>query len=91
MADRMRSGGPLVRRLLRVSGVGILGRRQRLLAWFGFLALAAHAPVVAAVEQGDDWLLSVVVAAIVAFVIVIDDVERRRRTAPRVFDAPPGD
>ena len=80
-----------MRRLLRVSGLGILGRRQRLLAWVGFLALAAHAPVVAAVKPGDDWLLSVVVAAIVGFVIGIDDVERRRRTAPRVFDAPPGD
>jgi hypothetical protein len=64
--------------LLRVNGVGILGRRQRILAWIGFLALAAHAPLVAKVSPGDDWLLSVVVAAIVAFVIVIDDHERRQ-------------
>jgi hypothetical protein len=86
----MRPGCRTVARLLRVSGVGILGRRQRALAWFGFLALAAHAPVVAAVKPGDDWLLSVVVAAIVAFVIVIDDHERRRGAA-RAAETPPSD
>ena len=40
-------------RLQRVHGMGILGRRQRILAWIGFLALAAHAPVVAWATPGD--------------------------------------
>jgi hypothetical protein len=72
--------------------VGILGRRQRILAWLGFLALAAHAPLVALLKPGDDWMLSVTVAAIVAFVIVIDDHERRRATArASAADAPPND
>jgi hypothetical protein len=61
--------------------VGILGRRQRGLAWFGFLVMAAHAPFVAWLMPGDDWLLSVVVAALVAFVIVIDDLRRHRPAA----------
>jgi hypothetical protein len=74
-----------------VNGVGILGRRQRILAWIGFLALAAHAPLVAFVKPGDDWLLSVTVAAIVAFVIVIDDHERRRATARAAGQSPPQD
>ena len=75
----MRPQRRLVAKLLRVGGVGILGRRQRFLAWLTFLALAAHAPLVAYVKPGDDWMLSVVVAALVAFVIVVDDYERRRR------------
>jgi hypothetical protein len=75
-----------------VNGVGILGRRQRILAWIGFLALAAQAPLVAYVKPGDDWLLSVTVAAIVAFVIVIDDHKRRRATArAAATQAPPND
>ncbi len=65
-------------------GVGILGRRQRILAWFGFLALAAHAPVVAWFTPGDKWMASVVVASIVGFVIVIDDYYRRRPVSPRI-------
>jgi len=69
-------------RLQRVHGMGILGRRQRILAWIGFLALAAHAPVVAWVNSGDKWMASVVVAAIVGFVIVIDDYYRRRPVSP---------
>ena len=79
LTDRMRPPPGLVAKLLRVGGLGILGRRQRLWAWLTFLAIAAHAPVVAYVKPGDDWLLSVVVAALVAFVIVVDDYERRRR------------
>ena len=66
-------------RLPRVHGVGILGRRRRILAWVGFFALAANAPVVAWAEPGDKWMASVFVAAIVGFVIVIDDFYRRRR------------
>jgi membrane protein implicated in regulation of membrane protease activity len=62
--------------------VGILGRRQRILAWVGFLALAAHAPIVAWAKPGDTWMASVAVAAIVAFVIVIDDYYRRRPVSP---------
>jgi hypothetical protein len=72
-----------------VNGVGILGRRQRTLAWVGLIALAAHAPLVAWVKPGDSWLLSVVVAAIVAFVIVIDDVYRRRPAASADASVPP--
>jgi hypothetical protein len=69
--------------------VGILGRRLRVLAWAGFGALAAHAPLVAWAKPGDTWLLSVVVAAIVAFVIVIDDVYRRRPAAAANSSVPP--
>lgn len=57
---------------------GIFSRRQRRWAWFGFLALALHAPVVAMVLPDDSWLLSVTVAALVAFVIIVDDVQRGR-------------
>ena len=71
-----------------MNGVGILGRRQRILAWIGFLALAVHAPLVAWIKPGDSWLLSVTVAAIVAFVIVIDDHERRRSRARAAGEAP---
>jgi hypothetical protein len=74
-----------------VNGVGILGRRQRILAWIGFLALAAHAPLVAFLKPGDDWLLSLTVAAIVAFVIVIDDHERRRALARATPNSTPTD
>ena len=64
--------------------MGIFGRRKRILAWVGFLALAAHAPVVAWLNPGDKWMASVVVAAIVGFVIVIDDHYRRRQpVSPR--------
>lgn len=70
--------------------LGILGRRQRILAWISFLALAAHAPLVAFVKPGDDWLLSVTVAAIVAFVIVIDDHQRRAVTSA-AGQSPPQD
>jgi len=33
--------------------VGILGGRRRIQKWIGFLALAAHAPVVAWATPGD--------------------------------------
>ncbi len=73
-----------------MNGVGILGRRQRILAWVVFVAVAAHAPLVAWAKPGDSWLLSVVVAGIVAFVIVIDDVYRRR-PAPTAEESVPPD
>jgi hypothetical protein len=85
----MRRSPATLGRLLRVNGVGILGRRQRILTWIGFVALAAHAPLVAWVKPGDSWLLSVVVAAIVAFVIVIDDVYRRRPATTVDESVPP--
>jgi len=62
-------------------GQGVLSGRQRVLAWVGFLVMAAYAPVMAYVMPDDTWLLSVTVAAIVAFVILIDDRERHRRPA----------
>jgi hypothetical protein len=65
-----------------VHGVGILGRKQRILAWIGFLALAAHAPIVAWLKPGDGWMASIAVAAIIAFVLVIDDHYRRRPVSP---------
>jgi hypothetical protein len=62
-------------------GQGILSRRQRVLAWVGFLVMAAYAPVMAYAMPDDTWLLSVTIAAIVAFVILVDDRERHRRPA----------
>lgn len=67
-------------------GVGILGRRQRILAWVGFFALAVYAPLIAFAGAGlkqyglppDTWMFSATVAGLVAFVLIIDDVERRK-------------
>jgi hypothetical protein len=57
---------------------GFLSRRQRRLAWAGFVTLAAEAPAMAAWVRDDSWMLSVTVAALVAVVIIADDTERRR-------------
>jgi len=65
--------------------MGVLGPRQRRLAWLAFVTLALHAPFVAYSLPDDTWMLSIVVACMVAFVIVVDDIERRkpsRETSP---------
>jgi hypothetical protein len=65
------------------SSTGILTRRQRLWAWFGFLATALMAPLAARALDDASWLFSLCVSALVASVILIDD--RSRRPVP---DAP---
>lgn len=64
-------------RLARVQK-GILGKRQRRLAWFGFVLLAGYAPVVAWLKPDDTWLMPVAVAAVIGYVLIIDDVLRHR-------------
>jgi hypothetical protein len=61
---------------------GLLSRRQRVLAWIAFLALAAQAPFSAHLLPDASWLFSLVVAGMVAVLILADDVERRRRPRP---------
>jgi hypothetical protein len=62
---------------------GILTRRQRLLAWIGFLATALMAPLAARLIDDASWLFSLCVSALVASVILIDDRSRRPVTDPR--------
>jgi hypothetical protein len=59
------------------SSTGILTRRQRLLAWLGFLATALMAPLAARLIDDASWLFSLCVSSLVAAVIVIDDRSRR--------------
>ena len=61
--------------------MGFLGKRGRLWAWVGFLALSIYAPVTAGLVGGDDWLLSVTVATMLGVVIIADDAERRKARA----------
>jgi hypothetical protein len=61
---------------------GLLSRRQRLLAWLAFFALAVQAPFSARLLPDASWLFSLVVAGMVAVLILADDVERRRRPRP---------
>ena len=58
--------------------MGVLGPRQRRLAWLAFMTLAAHAPFVAYSVPDDTWVLSIAVAGLVAYVIVVDDIQRRK-------------
>ncbi len=62
---------------------GILTRRQRQLAWIGFLATALMAPLAARLIEDASWLFSLCVASLVAAVILIDDRSRRPAAAPR--------
>jgi hypothetical protein len=64
-------------------GTGILSRRQRLLAWIGFLATALMAPLAAHLIEDASWLFSLCVSSLVAAVILIDDRSRRPAAAPR--------
>jgi hypothetical protein len=64
-------------------GTGILNRRQRLLAWLGFLTTALMAPVAAHLVDDASWLFSLCVSGLVAAVIVIDDQSRRTATDAR--------
>lgn len=77
--------------LFRVqTGMGILGRKQRVLAWIGFFALTAYGIFLAYSSGGlkeyglppDTWMLSVTVAGLIAFVLIVDDVERRKSQPP---------
>jgi hypothetical protein len=57
--------------------VGLLSRRQRIIAWIGLVALGAQAPLAARLLPDDSWLFSIVVAALVAVVLLADDHSRR--------------
>jgi hypothetical protein len=57
---------------------GILGPRQRRLAWVGFLLLAAYSPVVAWLQPDDTWLMPITVAGLVGYVLIVDDLIRHR-------------
>lgn len=70
---------------------GILGQRQRRLAWIGFLLLAAYSPVVAWLTADDTWLMPLAVAGVTGYVIIVDDVLRHRAGTPtrdRPVDGP---
>lgn len=56
---------------------GFLTKRQRRLAWVGFLLAALNAPVAAWLVADASWLFSVCVALMVATVIIADDSMRR--------------
>jgi hypothetical protein len=61
--------------------IGLLSRRQRMLAWVGLVALAAQAPFAARLLPDDSWLFSLVVASMLAVLILADD-KARRAPAP---------
>jgi hypothetical protein len=84
--------------LFRVqTGMGILGPKQRIVAWVGFFALTAYGIFLAYSAAGlkeyglppDTWMLSVTVAGLIAFVLIVDDVERRKSRRTATLDEPP--
>ena len=66
--------------------IGILGPRQRRLAWVGFLLLAGYSPVVAWLMADDTWLMPITVAGLVGYVLVVDDVIRGRAARTAAMD-----